>query len=111
MGQRKWGEACSVVNQRYKLTFYAGQDYGELFDLQDGPHELQNLWGCLEWDPTRNGLLRELLYQDTGKAPGIPDRIREPRMGAGGSSPTGTNPGARPYHRRGLNECLRANQN
>jgi arylsulfatase len=34
----------TLVTHRYRLTTYAGQDYGELFDLQEDPHELYNLW-------------------------------------------------------------------
>ena len=35
----------TYVDERYKLTVYYNRDYGELFDLQEDPHEVNNLWG------------------------------------------------------------------
>lgn len=34
----------TFVNKRYKLTVYYNHTYGELFDLQNDPNELNNLW-------------------------------------------------------------------
>ena len=34
----------TFVTDRYRLTAYSGQTYGELFDLQEDPQELRNLW-------------------------------------------------------------------
>ncbi len=34
----------TLVNDRYRLTAYSGQPYGELFDLQEDPDEFENLW-------------------------------------------------------------------
>lgn len=34
----------SYVNERYKLTVYREEDYGELFDLHEDPDEVNNLW-------------------------------------------------------------------
>lgn len=34
----------SFITDRYKLTIYPGQIYGELFDLKEDPNELHNLW-------------------------------------------------------------------
>ena len=34
----------TLVTERYRLTIYSGQPYGELFDLQEDPHEYHNLW-------------------------------------------------------------------
>jgi arylsulfatase len=33
-----------LVTDRYRLTIYPGTEHGELFDLQEDPWELQNLW-------------------------------------------------------------------
>ena len=46
----------TLVTKRYRLTAYSGQTYGELFDLQEDPHELHNLWD----DPARRALRDEL---------------------------------------------------
>lgn len=34
----------TLVTARHKLTWYAGQDYGELYDLETDPREKVNLW-------------------------------------------------------------------
>ena len=34
----------TFVTERYRLTAYSGRTYGELFDLQEDPQELRNLW-------------------------------------------------------------------
>lgn len=49
----------TYVNQRYKLTLWKHQPYGELFDLQNDPHELNNLWD----DPAARDLKLDLLLQ------------------------------------------------
>jgi uncharacterized sulfatase len=48
----KWDEtvyaefpATKMVRTRdWKLVYYAGRPYGELYDLRSDPHELDNLW-------------------------------------------------------------------
>lgn len=49
----------TYVDARYKLTVYYRQTYGELFDLEADPGELNNLWD----DPASNGLKTELLLK------------------------------------------------
>ena len=34
----------TLVTQRYRVTAYSGQPYGELFDFQEDPNEYRNLW-------------------------------------------------------------------
>jgi uncharacterized sulfatase len=34
----------TYVNDRYKITVYRNADYGELFDLEQDPREIHNLW-------------------------------------------------------------------
>jgi hypothetical protein len=34
----------TVLNQRYRLSLYDGTEWGELYDLQNDPMELENLW-------------------------------------------------------------------
>ncbi|MGD8241158.1 MAG: hypothetical protein PVH68_21570, partial [Armatimonadota bacterium] len=45
--------------ERYKITAYPGEPYGELFDLAADPDELANLWDS----PHHEGLKRDLLCQ------------------------------------------------
>ena len=34
----------TYIDERYKMTLYFNRDYGEIYDLQDDPGELTNLW-------------------------------------------------------------------
>lgn len=59
----------TYVSKRYKLTVYYERPYGELFDLQEDPGELRNLWD----DPThrelKGQLLLDFLWAEMGKEP------------------------------------------
>jgi len=59
----------TYVDERYKITVYYNQTYGELFDLEADPGELRNLWD----DPAHEGLKTELLlkyiWAELGKEP------------------------------------------
>ena len=52
---------------RYKLTVYFRQIYGELFDLQDDPGELHNLWDDPRYRELREELLLKFLWAEFGK--------------------------------------------
>lgn len=49
----------TLVTDRYKLTAYAGQEYGELFDLREDSDEIRNLWD----DPDARELKVRLLLR------------------------------------------------
>ncbi|CAM3634658.1 sulfatase-like hydrolase/transferase [Cohnella lubricantis] len=49
----------TYVDERYKITVYYNQTYGEIFDLQEDPGELHNLWD----EPRCAGLKSELLLK------------------------------------------------
>ncbi|NMA85257.1 MAG: sulfatase-like hydrolase/transferase [Epulopiscium sp.] len=59
----------TYVNDRYKITVYYNQTYGELYDLEKDPEEINNLWS----DPTYQELKAELLlkyaWAEMGKEP------------------------------------------
>lgn len=59
----------TYVNARYKLTVYYNQTYGELFDLEADPGEVNNLWD----DPASQALKQELMlkyiHAELGKEP------------------------------------------
>jgi uncharacterized sulfatase len=50
----------TLVDQRYKLTTYYEQAYGELFDLEADPDELRNLWDQPSGADAKQRLLNEL---------------------------------------------------
>ncbi|MBN1676534.1 MAG: sulfatase-like hydrolase/transferase [Kiritimatiellae bacterium] len=59
----------TYVDDRYKITVYYNQPYGELFDLQADPGELNNLWDEPGSAGLKARLTRELLFAEMGKEP------------------------------------------
>ena len=59
----------TYVNARYKLTVYYGREYGELFDLQDDPDEVNNLWDAPDYAALKSQLVWQLLQAEMGKEP------------------------------------------
>ncbi|MGA1197780.1 MAG: sulfatase/phosphatase domain-containing protein, partial [Candidatus Latescibacterota bacterium] len=57
----------TYVEDRYKLTVYYGQDYGELFDLQEDPGEVNNLWNDAGSQNLKMELTRKLLHAEMYK--------------------------------------------
>ena len=51
----------TLVTKRYRLTVYSGKEYGELFDLQEDPKELWNLWSKPDYRNIKRDLLIQLL--------------------------------------------------
>jgi len=51
----------TFVTQRYRLTCYSGHDYGELFDFEEDPHEINNLWNDQRHRALRDELRIQLL--------------------------------------------------
>lgn len=49
----------TYIDQRYKLTVYYNHTYGELYDLQEDPGEIHNLWD----EPSAAALKQELLLK------------------------------------------------
>ncbi|KXF74899.1 sulfatase [Paramesorhizobium deserti] len=49
----------SYVNGRYKITVYKEGPYGEIFDLEEDPAEINNLWN----EPRMAGLKQELTHE------------------------------------------------
>jgi arylsulfatase A-like enzyme len=59
----------TYVNRRYKITVYYSRDYGELFDLQEDPQEINNLWDKPECAQLKADLFMKLLFAEMGKEP------------------------------------------
>ncbi len=54
----------TYIDERYKLTVYFNQTYGELIDLQEDPGELVNLWDRPECQELKKDLLLKFLHAD-----------------------------------------------
>jgi len=59
----------TYVDKRYKITVYYNRDYGELFDLQQDPGEIHNLWSSPKHTALKAELLLKLLHADMGNEP------------------------------------------
>ncbi|MGQ9732939.1 MAG: sulfatase family protein [Candidatus Zipacnadales bacterium] len=59
----------TYVNQRYKLIVYYRRDYGQLYDLQEDPGEINNLWDSPSHQGLKHDLLWQLLFAEMGKEP------------------------------------------
>lgn len=59
----------TYVDERYKLTTYYRQDYGELFDLVEDPGEVRNLWDDPAAAALKARLLKALIDAEMGREP------------------------------------------
>jgi len=55
------GSVKMIRNSRYKLVYYPGQDYGELYDLEADQNEIKNLYSDNKYKELRNSMIRILL--------------------------------------------------
>lgn len=55
--------AKTLITERYKLTYYAGYEFGEMYDLEHDPREEKNLWNQPEQEPKKEELLKKLFKQ------------------------------------------------
>lgn len=54
----------SYVDERYKITIYYGQSYGKIFDLQEDPNELNNLWDDPDYASLKTNLLLKYAWAE-----------------------------------------------
>jgi arylsulfatase A-like enzyme len=59
----------TYVDDRYKITVYYRQPYGELYDLQEDPGEIHNLWDDPSHQALKSRLLQEYAWAQMGKEP------------------------------------------
>jgi uncharacterized sulfatase len=59
----------TYVDERYKLTVYMNQPYGEMFDLREDPGELRNLWDKPECATLKSELFLRMIHADMKKEP------------------------------------------
>ena len=59
----------TCVTDRYKITVYYNREYGELFDLQEDPGEVNNLWNDQSSANLKADLIQKLLFAEMGKEP------------------------------------------
>jgi uncharacterized sulfatase len=59
----------TCVDNRYKITIYYDNNYGELFDLQKDPGEICNLWNNPEYSQLKQELLLKYIHAEMAKEP------------------------------------------
>ncbi|UQZ86922.1 Arylsulfatase [Paenibacillus konkukensis] len=59
----------TYVDQRYKITVYYNQTYGELFDLETDPEERHNLWDEPSCKELKAELMLRYIWAELGKEP------------------------------------------
>lgn len=57
----------TYVDERYKLTVYYNQTYGELYDLTSDPGEVHNLWNDPAYKDLKQELLLKYIWAELGK--------------------------------------------
>lgn len=67
--------ANTYVDERYKITAYYQQEYGELFDLAQDPGEVHNLWNEARHATLKSDLLLKLSHAQMGAQPLYMPRI------------------------------------
>ena len=65
----------TLITDRYKLTTYSHADYGELFDLEEDPDELHNLWDSAKHQPLKQELTALLLKRYLQEESPLPRRL------------------------------------
>ena len=59
----------TFITDRWKMTVHFNQEFGELYDLQQDPGELKNLWDVAEYRDKKSELLLQFLYGEMAKEP------------------------------------------
>lgn len=59
----------TYVDEKYKITVYYNQPYGELYDLENDPGEVHNLWDNSQYASLKSELLLKYIWAELGKEP------------------------------------------
>ncbi len=59
----------TYVDERYKITVYCDEEYGEIYDLKEDPHEINNLWNNPKYQELKRELLMKYIWAELKKEP------------------------------------------
>ncbi len=72
-----------LVTERWKLLHYGSAPYGELYDVENDPHDIRNLWDDPDYASVRRELTERLLAELIDSELGDPVLIRKRREVSG----------------------------
>ncbi len=67
--------AKTYLDERYKITVYYQEPFGEIYDLRDDPGETRNLWNYSDCASLKERLLLKFIQAEMGKEPSWMPRI------------------------------------
>ena len=56
-------KARTLITQQWRLSVYHGHDWGELYDLNNDPGELKNLWDKQDYRDIKMSLFERLIQE------------------------------------------------
>ncbi|MFA6292348.1 MAG: sulfatase/phosphatase domain-containing protein, partial [Victivallales bacterium] len=59
----------TYIDGRYKITVYFEKEYGEIFDLEKDPGEINNLWDNPRYAKLKAELLLKFVHAEMGMEP------------------------------------------
>ncbi len=65
----------TLITDRYQITAYPGQPYGELFDMERDPHQVYNLWDRPDLQALKQDLLVQLMERLVLTDSALPRRL------------------------------------
>ncbi len=65
----------TIRTHEYKLTMYAHESYGELYDLRNDPSEFTNLWDDPAYAEVKHDLTMQLLHMLVDSESKLPPRL------------------------------------
>lgn len=65
----------TYIDGRHKISVHYGREYGEIYDLQDDPGEMKNLWDSPAHKDLKISLLEKFISAEMAKAPRPMPRI------------------------------------
>jgi hypothetical protein len=55
-----------LLTERWQLSVYHGQSWGELYDRHADPQQVHNVWEVADYHPIRSELMERLTHQVMG---------------------------------------------
>ena len=67
----------TLLTERWQLSVYHGQSWGELYDRHADPRQVHNVWDVADYHPIRSELMERLMHQLIGTMDESPHANRQ----------------------------------